>query len=115
MNGMAMRLCLRNGSRTMIESTTQLWPNENTGRLGVERSGSWCIPAPQMCRPVFRPSVSSTARSTDSPSGTKRSASLRITRPTESRLQLARLKKRWKQEKSFSATAPVATMRPVTV
>src|SRR5215831_10281089 len=59
--GKAQYLLGAKGKATCKEKTTKLWPKAKKGRFWVERRGSWCMPAPQICRPDLRARVSSTA------------------------------------------------------
>src|SRR5437868_147987 len=66
------------------------------GLARVERSGSWCMSAPQMRRPDLRAKVSSTAATRTGEQNGNSKGNTQC--PSSSRFQRALLKKRWKEQ-----------------
>lgn len=94
--GRAQCLWGAKGKEMWREKTTQLWPKEKKGLARVERSGSWCMSAPQMRRPDLRAKVSSTAATRTGEQNGNSKGNTQC--PSSSRFQRALLKKRWKEQ-----------------
>src|SRR5215210_7744683 len=103
------------GSGTHSARTTQTWPKLQNGLRADESSGSWCIVARLIPLPVLRASVSSIRTYSGCAAGIQASASRNTTRPTASRLQVARVKNRWNTEMWRCPTPPDASATAVIV
>jgi hypothetical protein len=103
------------GSGTQSASTTQTCPKLQNGLRALDSSGSWCIVARAIPLPVFRASVSSISTNSGCSGGIQASARRNTTWPSASRLQVARLKNRWKTEMWQCSTPPDATATAVIV